>query len=59
MSIDFMIGQRVIYQNVICILCEPEHTAVSSDWLWIDNPSKGYKHAVDKNNLKPLPNGQL
>jgi hypothetical protein len=55
----FMIGQRVIYQNVICTVCRPGSADTSPAWIWIDNPARGYKHAVDKDNLKPLPGGQL
>lgn len=54
----FMIGQQVIYQRIICIICEPEHPEYSYEY-WIHNPSKGYKHGVATSNLKPLPNGQL
>lgn len=51
---EYMIGQRVIYGSVICVVCAP-----LSDDMWIDNPEKGYKHWVSKGNIKPLPNGQL
>jgi len=54
---EFMIGQRVIYQNIICTICAPETESV---WqYWVDNPARGYKHGVDVGNLKALPNGQL
>lgn len=58
----FLLGQRVIYQNVICTICKPEHNghlngAVEN--IWIDNPEKGYCHYVAISNLKPLPGGQL
>ena len=53
-----MIGQRVIYQNVICVVCSPED-AMCADKIWIDNPEKGYKHWVDENNIRPLPGCQL
>lgn len=55
---NFMIGQRVIYGNVICVVCAPENT-MYADKLWIDNPEKEYKHWVDEKNLKALPGGQL
>lgn len=55
---DYMIGQRVIYQNVICVVCRPDDTD-APDRTWVHNPSKGYKHWVSKDNLKPLPGGQL
>lgn len=56
-TLDYMIGQRVIYNNVICVVCKPENNY--SEYPWIDNPGKGYKHFVYPDNLKPLPNGQL
>lgn len=55
---DFMIGQRVIYQNVICVVC-PSETKEGVRRLWVNNPEKGHKHWVDPSNLSPLPNGQL
>tara|TARA_R110000851_G_scaffold198788_2_gene349865 strand:- start:884 stop:1057 length:174 start_codon:yes stop_codon:yes gene_type:complete len=55
---DFMIGQRVIYQNVICTVCQPD-VKNSSFNLWIANPEKRYSHGVAEHNLKPLPHGQL
>lgn len=58
MNNEFIIGQRVIYYDVICIICKPENNNCGK-WIWIDNPEKGYKHAVDKNALQPLPGGQL
>ena len=60
----FMIGQRVIYSNTICIvcpterICRPENSS-NRKIFWINNPSKGYRHWVSESNLKPLPNGQL
>lgn len=54
----FMIGQRVIYQNVICVVCKPENNN-AQDRTWIDNPEKGYKHWVSEDNIKPLPDGQF
>lgn len=60
MPVDkFMIGQRVIYGKVICVVCAPEHVNSHTDPTWIDNPEKGHKHWVDIGNLKALPNGQL
>lgn len=56
--VGFMIGQRVIYQNVICTICAPEISG-SSFHAWVFNPERGYRHGVDVNNLNPLPNGQL
>jgi hypothetical protein len=53
---NFMIGQRVIYNDVICTICKPERDDGNT---WVDNPEVGYKHWVDLRNLKPLPNGQL
>ncbi|MBL4904258.1 MAG: hypothetical protein JKY62_16670 [Desulfocapsa sp.] len=56
----YMIGQRVIYHNVICRICIPETAhELTEDRIWINNPEKGYKHWVSKSNIKPLPNGQL
>ena len=56
----FMIGQRVVYHNVICVVCAPETEGhITKDQCWIDNPEKGYKHWVEVQNIKPLPNGQL
>lgn len=54
----FMIGQRIIYENVICIVCNPEVGGDTSK-TWISNPKRNYKHWVSESNLKPLPNGQL
>jgi hypothetical protein len=54
----FMIGQKVIYNDVICTICQPENPKSSFDY-WIDNPEKGYKHGTIIGNIKPLPNGQL
>lgn len=56
-SMKFMIGQRVIFRNVICIVCKPELN--DSGKVWIADPEVGYKHWVSEDNLKPLPNGQL
>lgn len=59
-SPKFMIGQRVIYYDVICIVVPPNKGhPVKADEVWIDNPEKGYCHWVDIRNVKPLPNGQL
>lgn len=55
---NFMIGQRVIYGNVICVICEPEVKEYNYEY-WVDNPQKGYKHGVATSNIKPLPNGQV
>ena len=55
---EYMIGQRVIYQGVICIICRPENDC-NPGAPWIDNPKVGFKHWVDEDNIKPLPNGQL
>lgn len=55
-----LIGQRVIYEGVICTVCRPEiGVAPDAQKPWIDNPEKGYRHWVSIDNLKPLPNGQL
>lgn len=58
---SFMIGQRVIYSGVICTVCMPEDSKISFDPNnpHIMNPEKGYIHWASKDNLKPLPNGQL
>lgn len=48
-----MIGQKVLYQNVICTVCKPEHED-NCGWIWVDNPERGYKHGVAPSNLKPL-----
>lgn len=53
----FMIGQRVIYQDIICTVCAPEDG--NHEYTWIDNPSRGYKHYASEDNIKPLPGGQL
>jgi hypothetical protein len=55
---NFMVGQRVIYQGVLCTICKPDNPSYSYDY-WISNPEKGHNHGVDTSNLKPLPNGQL
>jgi len=54
----YMIGQRVIYQGVICTVCNPE-TLDSSFEIWISNPSKGYSHGASIHSVSPLPGGQL
>jgi len=54
----FMIGQRVIYQGVLCTICKPDNPSCGYDY-WVSNPEKGYNHGVATSNLKPLPNGQL
>jgi hypothetical protein len=54
----FIVGQRVIYQNVICTIAPPDHMR-DFEKIWINNPERGYKHWVSPSNLKPLPNGQL
>jgi len=51
-----MVGQRVIYQNVICTICKPERVDGN---IWIYNPERGYNHWVAESNIKPLPGGQL
>lgn len=58
---EYMIGQRVIYRGIICVVCSPDRKAAIFDATnpWIDNPERGYKHQVSVDNLKPLPNGQL
>lgn len=53
----YLIGQRVIYHNVIVTICKPERKGCTR--TWVDNPEKGYPHWVDECNIKPLPNGQL
>lgn len=55
----FMIGQRVIYQNVICTVCTADHNHTDKDCIWIDNPERGYRHWVAEHNVQPLPGGQL
>ena len=55
---NFMVGQRVIYNNVICTICHPETNNSSFDF-WIDNPDVGFKHGVSIQNIQRLPNGQL
>ena len=58
MSISkYMIGQRVVYGGVICLICAPEDKHSSN--IWVDNPERGYKHGVARSNIEPLPNGQL
>lgn len=54
---EFMIGQRVLYYNVICTICKPEVQDLYE--YWVSNPEKGYSHGVATDNLKPLPGGQL
>lgn len=58
---NYMIGQRVIYANVIVTICPPERDDLDAldNNIWIDNPAVGHKHWVAKTNLTPLPNGQL
>ena len=64
MNNTYLIGQRVLYGNVICTVCVPypkqqKSNTTEDTEIWIDNPEKGYKHFVSKDNIKPLPNGQL
>jgi len=54
----FLIGQRVIYQDVICKVCAPPAGKNVFDY-WIYNTKTGYEHGVAIYNLKPLPDGQL
>lgn len=56
-NVKFMVGQRVIYDEVICTVATPIKPMPSC--LWVYNPDLGYEHFVDRDNLKPLPNGQL
>lgn len=59
---EFMIGQRVIFQGVICVVCKPETSTINKGCavdVWLDNPERGYKHFADEGNVAPLPNGQL
>lgn len=56
---NYLIGQRVIYSNAICTICAPEKDTPPTDWIWLYNPIREYKHAVAEHNIKPLPNGQL
>ena len=55
---NYMIGQRVLYQGVICTVCRPKHDL--GDWdYWIDNPEKGHAHGVYNLSIHALPGGQL
>jgi hypothetical protein len=58
---DYMIGQRVIYENTICTVISPKkHIHQFDDKIvWISNPERGYEHWASKDNVKPLPGGQL
>jgi len=55
---EYMIGQQVIYGDVIYVVCKPEDGS-RDHWIWVDNPERGYKHAVNSNDIKPLSNNQL
>lgn len=57
----FVVGQRVIYLGVICIIYMPKDSKLSfdPDNPYIINLKKGYIHQVSKDKLKPLPNSQL
>ena len=55
---NYMIGQRVIYKNVVCTVCAPNKGGDQTQ-TWIDNPEVCYRHWAAEDNLKPLPNGQL
>lgn len=56
----FMIGQRVIYQEVICTVVPSMTDPLNLEFpYYINNPAKGYVHGVETSNLKPLPNHQL
>jgi len=56
--LGYAIGRRVLYQGMVVTICAPE-TADSSFDTWVNNAERGYKHGVDKDNLKPLPFGNV
>ena len=55
---QYLIGQRVIYGNVICQIngIDDENNQVK---IWVDNPDRKYSHWVSPGNIRPLPGGQL
>ncbi len=58
----YFIGQRVIYEDVICTVCTPKYTDSRNNLdkiVWLDNPERKYCHWASRDNVKPLPNGQL
>jgi hypothetical protein len=59
----YMIGRRVIYSGVICTVCRPpgDQKLDTGQFagVWIFDPSVEYERCVSKDNIKPLPNGQL
>lgn len=59
-SVQYMLGQRIIYESVICtVVAPPKGRRPSNTTIWIFNPGKGYVHYIAKHNAKPLPGGQL
>ena len=62
MSDEYLVGQRVIYSNEICVVCHPpqrkEREIDSRGSVWVMRPA-GYESCVSLSNVKPLPGGQL
>ena len=59
---NFMIGQRVIYDHVICTVCRPSRINYHIDLdklIWVDNPAAGMKMIVPLDKVIALPSGQL
>lgn len=58
---EYLLGQRVVYSGEIAIVCKtPKGKDDAGLWrIWIDRPVVGYPSCVSKDNVKPLPNGQL
>jgi hypothetical protein len=57
---NYLIGQRVIYDNTICTVVNPPKLEKQDKTkVWIANPARGYHHWVSAGNVRALPNGQL
>lgn len=57
----FLIGQRVIVDNQICVCIEePDYAKRFNDdcYQWVRRPN-GLEQWFAVSNIKPLPNGQL
>ena len=54
-------GQRVLYGNEIAVVCStPKGRGEPfTGYIWIVRPAVGYESCVSRNNVKPLPNGEL
>lgn len=58
---EYLIGQRVIYNGEIAVVIKApdKRPSASSYDIWIMRPAVGYESCVSRDNVKPLPGGQL